>query len=506
MVFHVILIYKDIYPVIALIILRKESTITTPFVIGQTSMKFSIDKKNFSWGLTAFLVIAASIILYYLVFHVSNISAGFQTVLHIAMPVVDGMVLAYLLTPLVNGIERNLLLPFIKKCNLEQNEKIKKRIRMLSIILTLITVFLLVYAFFAMVIPQLLNSIQNIILQFPIYVQTIEHYTTKILANNPAISNLVNDLLEKYSLQIPEWLNSNIMPKINAIIKSLSLSVISFLKAIWNLIIGLIISIYILGSKETFCGQAKKMAYAFFDRRTANSIIGDFRFTHKTFSGFISGKILDSLIIGLICFACISVMDIPYTVLISVIVGVTNVIPFFGPYLGAIPSALLILLIDPIKCIYFVIFIIILQQFDGNFLGPKILGESTGLSGFWVIFSITVFGGLFGVFGMIIGVPTFAVFYAFVRKLTNRFLKKRGLPISTEKYMQLDMITSGNTFRELKTSANGSKRDRGNKFRLNKNLSGTDNDDDLQEPSDISDTPDNTTDISETSDTNHHNK
>lgn len=457
-------------------------------VIERTSMKFSIDKKNFSWGLTAFLVIAASIILYYFLFHGSNISTGFRTVLRISMPIVDGMILAYLLTPLVNGIEKNLLIPLLKKLNKELTEKTKKRMRMLSIVITLIIVFLLVYAFFAMVIPQLLKSIQNIILQFPVYVDTIEHYTTKMLANNPSISEFVNGLLEKYSLQIPEWLNNNLMPKINAIIKSLSLSVISFLKAVWNLILGLIISVYILGSKETFCGQAKKIVFAFFDRKTANSIIGDFRFTHKTFSGFISGKILDSLIIGLICFSCISIMEMPYAVLISVIVGVTNVIPFFGPYLGAIPSALLILLIDPIKCVYFVIFILILQQFDGNFLGPKILGESTGLSGFWVIFSITVFGGYFGVFGMIIGVPTFAVLYAFVRKLTNRLLQKRGLPVTTEKYMRLDMITSGNIFRELKSTEYSSRKEKRGKFRLNKYFNNSDNetDDTTDEPTENS--------------------
>lgn len=452
-------------------------------------MKFNLDKKNFSWGLTAFLVIATSLVLYYFIFHGSSISSGFQTILRIAMPVIDGIVLAYLLTPLVNGIEKKFLIPILKKMSGELTEKSKKRMRMLSIALTLVTVIVAVYAFFAMVIPQLLNSIQNIILQFPMYVQTMEHFTNKVLANNPAFSEFVNDLLEKYSLQIPEWFNNSVMPQINSIIKSLSLSVISFLKAVWNLILGLIISIYILGSKETFCGQAKKMAFAFFDRKTANSIINDFRFTHRTFSGFISGKILDSIIIGMICFSCISVMEIPYTVLISVIVGVTNVIPFFGPYLGAVPSALLILLIDPIKCIYFVIFILILQQFDGNFLGPKILGESTGLSSFWVIFSITVFGGLFGVFGMIIGVPTFAVMYAFVRKLTNRLLKKRGLPITTDKYMRLDMISSGNTFRELKSTENN-KKESGKRFRLNRNL-------DHSDDSDMDDAPDETSDSSD---------
>lgn len=481
-----ILIYKRSL-LFSAFILRKEIAIA--LVIAQVSMKFSIDKKNLSWGLTAFLVIAASIILYYLIFHVSNISEGFHNILRIIMPIVDGMILAYLLTPLVNGIEKNLLIPILKKLNMEPTKKIRKKMRILSIILTLVIVFVLIYAFFAMVIPQLLNSIQNIILQFPVYVQTIENYANKILINNPSISDLVNDLLEKYSHQIPEWLNNSLMPKVNAIIKSLSLSVISFLKAIWNWILGLIISIYILGSKEIFCSQAKKMAFAFFDRKTANSIINDFRFTHKTFSGFISGKILDSLIIGLICFSCISVMKMPYAVLISVIVGVTNVIPFFGPYLGAIPSALLILLIDPVKCIYFVIFILILQQFDGNFLGPKILGESTGLSGFWVIFSITLFGGMLGVFGMIIGVPTFAVLYAFIRKLTNRFLKKRGLPIATEKYMRLDMITAGNTFQDFKTSENGTKKN-GLRFFFDKNRNS--NNDDIETDMDTDSTKDET--------------
>lgn len=436
-------------------------------------MKFNIDKKNLAWGLTAFSVVAASIILFYFVFHGSQVTNGIRTVMHISMPIIDGMILAYLLTPLVNGIENKLLIPLLKKQNIDLNKKNKKRMRVVSIILTLIVVCIIVYAFFAMVIPQLLRSIQSIIFQFPVYVSTLEHFITKLLANNPDIDALATELINKYSLQIGSWLNNSVIPQMNTIIKSLSLSVISFLESIWNLIIGFIISIYILASKETFCGQAKKMAFAFFDRKTANSVINDFRFVHKTFGGFINGKILDSLIIGLLCFACISLMDMPYSVLVSVIVGVTNVIPFFGPYLGAIPSALLILLINPVKCIYFIIFIIILQQFDGNFLGPKILGGSTGLSGFWVIFSITVFGGLFGIPGMIIGVPTFAVFYAFVRKYTNKHLRKRGLPVTTEKYTQVEVISSDNIFRDLKQENGNMEKE--SKFRLKKFSSKKDN-------------------------------
>ena len=413
-------------------------------------MKFRIDKKYIHWGVTAFFVIGASIVLYYIIFHASSFNTRIQSAINIAMPIIDGMILAYLLTPLVNGLESKMLIPLFQKGNIELNTKNRKRMRAVSIVLTLIIVIFLIYAFFAMVIPQLLKSVQSIIFQFPVYVNNLETFITKLLANNPDIDDFATEMLDKYSSQISDWLNNSVIPQMNGIIKSLSLSVLSFLKSIWNLIIGFIIYIYILGSKETFCGQAKKTAYAFFDRKTANSIINDFRFTHKTFSGFISGKILDSFIIGLICFPCITLMDMPYTVLISVIIGVTNVIPFFGPYLGAIPSAFLILLINPVKCLYFIIFILILQQFDGNFLGPKILGESTGLSSFWVIFSITIFGGMFGIFGMIIGVPIFAVFYAFVRKHTNSFLQKKGLPVKTDKYTQVEIITSENTFRELK--------------------------------------------------------
>lgn len=433
-------------------------------------MKFRIDKKYIQWGVASFLVIGASIILYYIIFHAASFNTRIQAAINIAMPIIDGMVLAYLLTPVLNGLEGKMLIPLFRKGNIELNAKNKKRMRALSIVFTLIIVFFLIYAFFSMVIPQLLKSIQSIIFQFPVYVNNLETFITKLLANNPDIDEFATGMLDKYSTQINDWLNNSVIPQMNGIIKSLSLSVLSFLKSIWNLIIGFIISIYILGSKEVFCGQAKKMVYAFFDRKTANSIINDFRFTHKTFSGFISGKILDSLIIGLICFPCITLMDMPYAVLISVIIGVTNVIPFFGPYLGAIPSAFLILLINPVKCLYFIIFILILQQFDGNFLGPKILGESTGLSGFWVIFSITIFGGVFGIFGMIIGVPIFAVFYAFVKKYTNSLLQKKGLPTKTDKYTQVEVITSENTFRELKEIPK-ERKERAIRFSKKENLS-----------------------------------
>ena len=198
--------------------------------------------------------------------------------------------------------------------------------------------------------------------------------------------------------------------------------------------------------QRTVCGPGKKIVYALFETDAANAIISDVRFTHRTFSGFMVGKVIDSIIIGIICFFGISMMDIPYAILISVIVGITNIIPFFGPYLGAIPSALLILMVNPLQCLYFIIFILVLQQFDGNVLGPKILGNSTGLSSFWVIFSITLFGGLFGILGMIAGVPIFAVIYAGIKAFINQMLLQKKLPTDTSEYLDVGSIEKGESF------------------------------------------------------------
>ena len=264
--------------------------------------------------------------------------------------------------------------------------------------------------------------------------------------DNPDIERVVFRLFDEYSEKITDFLNHSIIPQMEVIVRQVSLSMIGLLKALWNFIIGFIISIYVMYNKESFAGQGKKLVFALFNTNTANQLIKDVRFTSDTFIGFISGKILDSFIIGCICFAGTSVMEIPYALLVSVIVGVTNVIPFFGPYLGAIPSAFLILMVNPIKCVYFILFILVLQQVDGNLIGPKILGESTGLSGFWVIFSITIFGGIMGIPGMIIGVPFFAVLYAMIRRFANRLLEKRGLPTETTKYLDVDYIEDNNIF------------------------------------------------------------
>lgn len=402
-------------------------------------MKFNIEKKYITIGITSFFVIASAICFYYLIFHSESFYEKINSFFVIASPVIYGVIVAYLLTPIVNFFEKKLLEPlFTQKADMTIRKK--KYMRMLSVTMTMIVVIIAFYGFFSIVIPNLVISIRNISSQFSSYVQTLNYWSKKFFDDYPEIEMLVVEFLDMYSGEFNDYLNNSIIPQIESLVKTVSLSLISVLKFLWNFIIGVVIAIYVLFSKETFAGQAKKIVYAMFSTRNANQIISDTHFISETFIGFISGKIVDSVIIGFLCFAGTSFLKLPYPLLISVIVGVTNVIPFFGPYLGAIPCAILVFMVNPVQCIYFVIFVFLLQQLDGNVIGPKILGESTGLSGFWVIFSITIFGGLWGVPGMIIGVPVFAVIYAMTKRYTERKLKKKGLPIESDKYLNVKKI------------------------------------------------------------------
>lgn len=408
-------------------------------------MKIKFNKKYVQIGLIAFFVISANILLYFFIDRFSGFGTWFSTFFTIISPILYGLIFAFLMTPILNFFEKKLIMPmFIKsKGGIERHKKI---IRCISIIITIIVVISFFYGFFALVIPQIIGSIRSIVDMFPTYIKNFENWANELLDSNPTLVKYANSAIDKYSVEIDKFLNDNVLGQMDVMVKNVSMGLIGFIKALWNIIIGFIISIYVLGSKETFAGQSKKAAFAMFKRSNANSIIEGARFINKTFIGFISGKIVDSIIIGCLCFIETSIIGTPYALLVSVIVGVTNIIPFFGPYIGAIPSTLLILLIDPIQALYFVIFVLILQQLDGNVIGPKILGDSTGLSGFWVIFSITLFGGLFGVLGMIIGVPICAILYAGVRLLFNRSLKKKSMPSETKDYIDLDMVEENDVF------------------------------------------------------------
>ncbi len=402
-------------------------------------MKLNLDKKHISLGITSFLVIAAAICFYYLIFHGERFVSKINEFIVIASPIIYGIIVAYLLTPVVNSLESKLLIPaFTHKGSITAGKQ--KWMRVVSITITMILLILVIYIFFSILIPNIITSIKSISYQFPHYMTNLTYWINKFFERNPDIETLVIQLVDMYSEELNHYLNSSIIPQLESILKTVSLSLISILAVLWDFMIGLIIAIYVLFSKETFSGQSKKVTYALFSATNANHLIHDVRFVSDTFIGFISGKIVDSAIIGVICFAGTNLLQIPYALLISVIVGITNIIPFFGPFLGAIPSTILILMVDPIKCIYFILFIFFLQQLDGNIIGPKILGQSTGLSSFWVIFSITIFGGILGIPGMIIGVPFFAVVYAGVRHIVEKSLNKKGLPVDSKLYLNLEKV------------------------------------------------------------------
>lgn len=438
------------------------------------------DKKYISWGVTTFLVLAAAISFYYVLFHGINIMTGLQSFIKIVMPIIDGFVLAYLMTPILNFLEAKIIYPIFERILKAKRDafslRITKRIRVLGIFCTVFLVVLVLYAFFSILIPQLVYSLQSVILMFPKYIYNLENWIMQVMEDHADLEKGITSFMNEYFPMLESWVNNSVMPtlenmdsmtlsdmigqiasivvKINEFAKFISTGVIggviggviNVARAFWNLLVGLIISIYLLYDKEKFAGQGKKMLYSIFSLDRANITISNIRFIHNTFIGFILGKIIDSIIIGIICFIGTSLIGTPYPVLVSVIVGVTNVIPFFGPYIGAIPSAILVLMVDPLQCVYFLIFVLLLQQFDGNILGPAILGESTGLSSFWVIFAITFFGGLWGVFGMIIGVPLFAIVYAGIKETMNRRLIERDLPIATDLYQNLSKIRDDHTF------------------------------------------------------------
>lgn len=408
-------------------------------------MKIKFEKKYVEIGIITFFVIAASLLFYYFLFHHTTLFLAISNVIKIISPIIYGFIFAFLMTPVLNFIEKKIIKVLFVKWKIDIVKK-KKMIRAISLILTIAFVIAVFYGFFYMVIPRVKDSIINIISQFDTYITNFEKWLDKFFSTNPNVAKNFDDFMDKYAPEISAFLQENVLGKIEVVVKSISLNVLGVVKVLWNLIIGFIISIYVLASKETFAGQSKKIVYAIFQKKNANNIVEAGRFINKTFMGFISGKIIDSAIIGCLCFIGTTIIGTPHALLVSVIVGVTNIIPFFGPFLGAIPCILLILIIEPIQALYFILFILFLQQLDGNVIGPKILGDSTGLSGFWVIFAITLFGGLYGVGGMIIGVPFCAIVYAGVRMLVHNRLEKKSLNSETANYVTLEKVNEDGTF------------------------------------------------------------
>ncbi|MBQ9045935.1 MAG: AI-2E family transporter [Oscillospiraceae bacterium] len=397
--------------------------------------RFFSKSEYFKWGVTAFLVIAASLAFYMLLTNGQAFVATVRTITGILSPIIWGLVIAYLLWPSVKILQKKALGPLLKK--LFPKRDLHRLARALSILIAIVVALLLVAMLVYLVVPQLYDSVESIVTNSPQYYQTVSDWITNFLKDYPQAEQILLEATGNASQNLADFARNAVLPYLSKIITSLSTGLYSVLRAILNILVGFVVACYVLGNIEIFSAKCKKILYSVFSVKSTDNILAAVRFTDRAFNGFINGKIIDSAIIGVLCYVVCSILNMPYTVLVSVVVGVTNIIPVFGPFIGGIPTALIILLVSPTKALIYVIFIIILQQIDGNIIGPKILGSSIGINGFWIMFAILLGGGLFGVIGMVLAVPLFAVLYSGIGLLVDRRLKKRGLATETADYVDI---------------------------------------------------------------------
>ena len=421
-------------------------------------MNFKWDKKYLYWGVTAFLVIAAATVFFLCMSQVEQILERIFSFLSILTPVLYGFIIAYILAPVATFIEKPCLRRLFYTIQDKKRERferlhpgeepppktfpVRKVARVLSVVLTIILALALLTGMIWILLPQLIDTVTLLVSNMPGYVTQISDWVSGMLKNYPDIEAYVLQFTGGISDMLNNWLSTELLPQMNNIWTLITSNVMNIVSIFINLLLGFVIAIYFLNSKELFAAQAKKIVYCLFKTKTANKIIYTTRDIHKSFGQFITGKLIDSFIIGALYILIMSALQMDYAILAGVIMGVTSIIPFFGPFIGAVPCVLLLLLSDPVECLYFIIMMIIIQQIDGNILAPKIIGDSTGLSSFWVIFGMLLGQGIFGFAGLIIGIPMFAVIYSLIKNRVANGLSNKNPPSDSNEYRDIHHIDS----------------------------------------------------------------
>ncbi len=397
-------------------------------------MKLHRNEKYVKWGLTAFLVIVAGG-LFWMVF--SNLRGFYNLILEfidIISALLYGCFFAYLMNPVMVRSQRVLdkLLAKNKKLTEKRAKSISK---IASIVIAVLVLLLALYAIVALIVPNLISSLEELLQKdrLETYYRTVSDWLDGIITNTP-FEQWINKNVDSLLDWVLKTLNSI---DIAAFVASLTSSVYSVVAGVFNILLGIVAAVYILVFKVQLKSQAKKLTVAIFSPRHANRLFEIARRTDRIFGGYVIGKIIDAIFVGVVTYIAMLIMHLPYAPLISTIVGVTNVIPFFGPIIGLVPSALLLLIDDPLNALYFTIFTLILQQIDGNIVENRILGERLGISDWWVLVAILVFGGVFGFGGMMLGVPIFAVLYTLIADGVNKRLQKKHYPTSTDAYYSI---------------------------------------------------------------------
>lgn len=389
-------------------------------------------------GLMIFITFACCILFFFMLLRYQGFADGWHKIVGAAQSIIIGLVLAYLLNPIMEFLERKLYKRL--KGKMKTDQKAKKLSRGLGIAGAILFLLIIIILLIAAIVPSVISCIVGVIDTLPGNVQNFIKVVQSGKLGEYEVTGTISDMLTKLVDYVENWATKTLLPEAKTYLLQITSGMINIVKAVINFIVGIIVAAYVLMIKESLIGQSKKAIYAIFKPRQGNIIIETMHKADEIFGGFIIGKVIDSAIIGVICYVGCSILHIPDAMLVAVIVGVTNVIPVFGPFIGAVPSLLLVVVQSPWHALYLLIFIIILQQVDGNIIGPKILGSSTGLSSFWVMFAILIGGGLFGFLGMLLGVPVFAMIYYIVQRLVNHSIGNRQLPIATDAYVDVKSV------------------------------------------------------------------
>jgi len=396
-------------------------------------MKELIKTVYFKWGLTLAASLTSVAVILYVLLKAQTIHGVLGAIIGILAPFLYGIVIAYILRPVYNGC-MNLVTKNMKKMGVESAKMIRIVSSIVSIVVSLGLLIAVVAGIFVMVIPQLVSSIYEIITNTPTYGSHFLEWVQGLPFVNDTVKQLATEKAESFFGNFDTWTSKTALPYLKTLAVKLSAGIVGMISMLFDIFVGVIVCVYILIGKKKFASQGKKIVFSVFEPDNANTVINGMRYVDRVFTGYVSGNLIDAVIIAFITFIVMSLFNWPYALLISVLVGLTNLIPFFGPFIGAIPSTLLIITENPIAALYFVIFIIILQQIDGNVIKPKIFSEAVSIPSFWTLFAILVGGGMFGIVGLLLGVPVFTLIYTFIKWLVNRRLEAKDMPIDTAIY------------------------------------------------------------------------
>lgn len=401
-------------------------------------MKRLLENKHARLMFMIFIVGALLIIFNQIVGNYESFSEGVGTIKTIVSPFIYGFVMAYLLSPIYNATVRGLYKLLGKY--FKNKQRFFSFCKLVASVVAVVCLIGAVAGLIALIVPQVIESLTGILKSLPQRLTQLSALFNDITSkmDNKRLAMKMSEIYAQVQTNLIELAQTKLLPGMGTLVGQVSTQVILTLKTMMNVMIGVMACVYMLNSKERFQGQFKKVILATLPKEKAEAVFDFAKFTNRTFGGFINGKIIDSIIIGIICFILMKIFGFPYPILISAIIGITNVIPFFGPFIGAIPAAIIILLVSPIHALYFLILIFILQQVDGNIIGPAILGNTTGIASFWVLFSIVIGGGLFGFIGMVLGVPVFAIIYYYFSRSINKRLEAKGLEFRTDSYEDLN--------------------------------------------------------------------